>query len=746
MHRRDVSRALFASAVGTVAAPAASEAQTCAPPRYPQTLAERQAGVIPTNESLRPGNVDRYFVNDIPGSTDATSAFASAIRQAQQVSPSGDAIGAPVTVNGPLAIDDSVTIPAAGGASIGATVLLEINSGSIRIADSKTLQINGAFSAPRIACFVGKGCVAFGAGTCQEAYPEWWGARADSAPGLAGTIGKVGTDCTRAINAALLACAGGINVEVGLIPLRLAAGYYLCGNVTLYPASCVRGMGREVSGVLAASSAGSDGSVYWWTDNGSAAKIILEDFAMYGCYAVASRVNTLCRLGYGTTPFGSEGYLRGMWFRDCASSGGGWALDVQGNVGFFDLISIYGNSLPGQNLLRLGGRGAANMFSKIALLGAGPDCASFHCDGPATSIEGLEIEAPASTTTAAGSKHALYLGNNTVIHGLTLSGADQTVRDAWIEFGAACTAWEITGVNFFFNTNGTALVTHGNARRADGSYFGGKALAVRGWKATVAYLPGNIVGHGGCCWTCRLPHVSSRSSQPPSATYWELYSDGYAPSTWEAKQAYPVGSIVAASDGYNYIGIRDSVAQAPPDPTYWARFVPEPRPLTAQGNWSSENDGRRPQGFTLRIRNDGAGVLRHQISEAGGATRGTGLAIKNVTPAFSITPVGPDESVALVAGGKIGSPSRELFWLDTPNQSLTDTSGVACVSLNSTGIPLNVVASVVNAAIHGANANRLCLRVTNAATGEGFALTPANFGGNEGRASVQISWLGSLSG
>lgn len=747
MHRRDVPRVLFASAVGAVTE--SSEAQTCAPPRYPQTLAERQAGVIPTVLSLPPGRVDRYFLNAIPGTSDATAAFASAIRQAQQLNPAGDAIGAPLTVDGPLAIEDSVTIPGAsdsGGRPASARVLLQINSGSIRIADSKMLQVNGAFSAPRIACFSGAGSVAFSAGACQEAFPEWWGARADSVPGPAGTIGTVGTDCTRAFNAALLACAGGVSLKVGLIPLRLAAGYYLCGNVTLYPASCVRGMGREVSGVLAASTAGSDGSPYWWSDNGSAAKIVLEDFAMYGCYAVATRVNTLCRLGYGPTPFGTEGYIRGMWFRDCASRGGGWALDVQSNVGFFDLISIYGNSLPEQNLLRLGGRGAANMFSQIALLGAGPNCTSFHCDGPATSVEGLEIEAPASTPPGEGSKHALYLGNNTVIHGLTLSGADQTVRDAWIEFGPACTAWEITGVNFFFNTNGTALVTHGNARRADGSYFGGRALAIRGWKATVPYQAGNIVAHGGWFWTCRAPHAGSRASEPPNATYWELYSDGYTPSAWHARQAYLVGSIVVAADGYNYIGIRDNVARAPPDPSFWARYVPEPRPLTAQGSWSSESDGRRPQALTLRIRNDGTGVLQHQISEAGEATRGTGTLIKNMTPAFAITPTGLDASVALVAGGKIGSPSREVFWLDTPNQSLTDAVGLASVSLNSTGTPLNVVASVVNATIHGANANRLCLRITNAATGEGFALTPENFGGSQGRASLQISWLGSLSG
>ena len=119
---------------------------------------------------------------------------------------------------------------------------------------------------------------------------------------------------------------------------------------------------------------------------------------MYGCYAVATNVRTLCRLGYGATPFGTEGYIRGMWFRDCASQGGGWALDLQSNVGFFDLISIYGNNLANQNLLRLSGGGGGNMFSKIAIIGAGPNCSSFYCNGPGTMIDGLEIEAPGSTS------------------------------------------------------------------------------------------------------------------------------------------------------------------------------------------------------------------------------------------------------------------------------------------------------------------------------------------------------------
>jgi hypothetical protein len=746
MRRRDIPRALVASAVGTTVLPARSEAQACSASCYPQTPAELQAGITPINTNLPPGQVDRYFTNTTPGSTDATSAFVGAIRQAQQLNAERVAIGAPVTVHGLLAIASSVTIPAAayaGGMLSAAPVSLVIVSGSINVADSKTLQIRGAFSAPRITCFVGAGAVTFGAGACLEAYPEWWGARPDSAPGLKGTIAITGTDCTAAMNAALLACAGGADLKVGLIPLRLATGYYLCGNVTLYPASCVRGMGREVSGVLASSAAGTGATPYWWTDNGSAAKIVLEDFAMYGCYAVATKVNTLCRLGYGPIPFGSEGYIRGMWFRDCASRGGGWALDVQSNVGFFDLISIYGNNLPDQNLLRLGGAGAANMFSNIALLAAGPNCSSFSCDGPATSIAGLEIEAPGSTSTASAAQHTLYLGNNTVVHGLTLSGTDQTIRDAWIAFGPACTTWEITGINFFFGPHGTAVVTGGNARRADGSYFGGLATAVRAWAATVPYVAGSIATHGGYCWICTVAHTASRASEPPNATYWRHYTGGYTPRPWSSTQTYYVGSLVTARNGYNYLGIRGSVGEAPPNPTYWAPYSRQPAPLAGQGNWFSETDGRRLQAFTLRIRNNGAGVLEHQISESTGSVFAS--VVHGAAATFTTTPTGPDDLATLVAGGKIGSASPDVFWVDTPSQTIADTVGVASVAFNTTGTPLNVVAAIANVALHGASANRLCFRITNAVNGSAFALTPANFGGASGSAMLQIVWTGNLS-
>jgi hypothetical protein len=738
MRRRDIPSLLVSAAASSlVDEPRAARAAAAIGP----TIAERAAGAIIQDATRRPGEVERYLAG-----ADATGALIAAIAQAQQVS-GGAPIGAPVSVSSDLELAGSLTVPAAqwrDGNLIKATVALEMRGGSLRIASDRTLTIEGTFTAPRVTCFRGEGAVVFGAGSCVEAYPEWWGARADSAPGAGGTIRTQGTDSTRALNAALLACAGGEQLKTGLIPLRLAAGYYLCGNVTLYPASCVRGAGREVSGVLASREAGTGAMPYWWSDSGDAAKIVLEDFAFYGCYAVASRVHTLCRLGYGSQPFGTEGYLRGLWFRDAACAGGGWALDLQSNVGFFDLITIYGNNRPGQNLLRLSGGGGGNMLSKIALVAAGPDCCSFECNGPSTVVEGLEIEAPGSPIEPSTRVRPLYLGQNTAIQGLTLSGADGITLDAWIELGAHCTTWSITGVKFFFGRAGSARVINGNVRRADGSYFGGQATGVGEWRRSASYREGDLIAHRGAYWKCTQSHIASAGTDPGHSSDWTPYCGPYSPLPWSASNRYDVGSLVT-HEGACYIAHTENVRRAPPDPALWRPYVPVPTPYAGEANWSSETRGQRPQCFTLQLRNTGQGRLQHRIVEPGGSRSSFASAINGAAFTFVPTPAGADDSTIFLGGGKIGSASPHLFWLDTADQSAADTFGMACITQNTVGTPLIVAAAIMPSNIGGVQRHRLCLGLHHASTGAPFALTPGNFGGATGSAGLDIAWMGALS-
>jgi parallel beta-helix repeat protein len=77
MHRRDLPKALFATALGAVVVPATSQAQTQGEhANYPQSQQEASAGVTPRNYAFPPGDVRRYGAllngaNDVQALQDA---------------------------------------------------------------------------------------------------------------------------------------------------------------------------------------------------------------------------------------------------------------------------------------------------------------------------------------------------------------------------------------------------------------------------------------------------------------------------------------------------------------------------------------------------------------------------------------------------------------------------------------------------------------------------------------------------
>lgn len=79
MRRRDISKALFATAAGSTVAAAPVEAQTCTAPCYAQTTAESAAGVTPVNYAYPFLDVRRYGAVG-NGTTDDTAAFNAAIK------------------------------------------------------------------------------------------------------------------------------------------------------------------------------------------------------------------------------------------------------------------------------------------------------------------------------------------------------------------------------------------------------------------------------------------------------------------------------------------------------------------------------------------------------------------------------------------------------------------------------------------------------------------------------------------
>ena len=79
MRRRDISKALFATAAGSTVVAQRAEAQSCTAPCYVQTAGEIAAGVTPVNYAYPPGWISRYGTNSVPGTTDMSAAIMNAV-------------------------------------------------------------------------------------------------------------------------------------------------------------------------------------------------------------------------------------------------------------------------------------------------------------------------------------------------------------------------------------------------------------------------------------------------------------------------------------------------------------------------------------------------------------------------------------------------------------------------------------------------------------------------------------------
>lgn len=415
------------------------------------TAAEISASITPTNYGYRPGVPDRYGNNTTPGTTDMSAAFTSAAAQAAVAG------GAPVTIDDIYRISSNVVIPK-GATMVGV-------SGSISIDSGKTLTfgtagIGGFFTAPRIPVFTGSGTVIFGQGAATALFPEWFGAVSDGVLAVTPSL-PTGTDNTVAIQSCILASTQGGLGLVSIIPISLGTGSYLCANLFIPVACRIFGTGRQNCALICASTAtaaphitdGKYASGAWTSSGSSASKIILEYFAMYGCQNAL--VTDGIKLGFNTTVHGTEGYLRGLWVRDYAAGNG---INVKGNVAWYKLNSVYfcttNIAISGNN----------NKLSESASVGA-TTCA-INLSGIVTG-DSLEIEAPVTGCIP------LFIQGNTDLKGVLISlAAGETLDHLW-ELGASATVWSIEGLAI--ESTSTSVVTNGNGKRADGTFFGGNA-------------------------------------------------------------------------------------------------------------------------------------------------------------------------------------------------------------------------------------------------------------------------------
>lgn len=350
---------------------------------------------------------------------------------------------------GTLVVASALTVSA--DATIPTTLTLRMdNEAQISVAVGKVLTINGQFECGRVQCFTGSGAVVFGPGACEQIYPEWWGAIADATPAT-GTGTDSTTAFTKAIAASTLSGAGAVATK----PILMSSGNYLVGNLVFPPATALRGQGRHTSSFVC--KAGTAGK--WFTDSGSASKIIMEGFAMYG-RSEAGLTHGL-QLGQNGTQHGTEGYIRDLWVRE-VDAAGAKGVDIQGNVGIYSTITVQACS----NGFLLSG--AANTADNIVVMTPTEVGANISY----ASVLGLHIEAPSNACLP------LLINRNSDIHGLNISLANGTTISHLVELDAGVFNWLISNFQLYFGTVPAGVtVSNGNMKRADGSYFGGNATA-----------------------------------------------------------------------------------------------------------------------------------------------------------------------------------------------------------------------------------------------------------------------------
>jgi hypothetical protein len=173
------------------------------------------------------------------------------------------------------------------------------------------------------------------------------------------------------------------------------------------------------------------------------------------------------RLGRNGVAHGTEGYINRIWIRDIPNGAG---LDVLGNVGLYDTITVQNTALN----IKI--TGSANMARGLISMVVradrrrGTDGIGVWLGG--TTVSGVEIEAMESDTVP------LRIDDNISIQGLWMSFAPDTTYDHLWELGPRAATWAIENLAFYFK--GRVTVKGGNARRADGTYFGGNASGAGG--------------------------------------------------------------------------------------------------------------------------------------------------------------------------------------------------------------------------------------------------------------------------
>jgi hypothetical protein len=148
------------------------------------------------------------------------------------------------------------------------------------------------------------------------------------------------------------------------------------------------------------------------------------------------------------------------------------------------------------------------------------------------------------------------------------------------------------------------------------------------------------------------------------------------------------------------------------------------------------------QSFIFNLTNSG-GTLQHRfLAQSGAVALGNYQSrVNSASSTLTNTPTATDSSTAMAAGGKIGSASTNVFWIDTAAQIAANALLSASIAINTTGTALAVRCQLISLNINGVTRVRPCLSFSNAATGAAFALTTANIGSGT---EIQVQFYGKL--
>ena len=298
-----------------------------------------------------------------------------------------------------------------------------------------------------------------------------------------GAVGDGVTDDTVAIQAA-------IDAVGALGCVYIPSGQYVISNITIPGEFRMYGNGRFAS--LFRVKAGTTGKII--TDQGNAAKIILEDFAIY-CDNEAGVTHGI-DLGNNAIQFGTQGYLSNLWVRDLPNA---IAYRINANVGFFYNL-IAEECSTGFEIL-----GNANFAKDLAPYA----CSVYGAYIAGTSVSGMEIEAPGDSCVP------LYLFRNSAVHDLTIALGNNTTISHLIEIDANTSNWEVTNFDLLFGTTpATVTVTNGNFKDdATGTYFGGNATA------------GNFNGNGSYSASINAINAFSVKNQQLQGFSFRIFND-----------------------------------------------------------------------------------------------------------------------------------------------------------------------------------------------------------------------------